>query len=231
MWLLLQLPDGEVIGVTTAHSLPGRTFRPLEFTPPGQPQPAASFSEQLIPPEVQRGSMTEDSALLKFDGIPDSSMVLYPDPRAHPEPGERLDLYSGLGDGSGGRRVHQGTVETVNFDSVWVRMDEPFDPRLMSGSPILGQHTGKVVGVATSMLVAPGPLRIGMNPIRAAIHAAGARRVSSASRPEQERRPDAEEAELDQRDNNPASLRSVHNARSKVFTMTDLRVHDRWNTH
>ncbi|MCA1789081.1 MAG: hypothetical protein LC667_04245 [Thioalkalivibrio sp.] len=115
--------------------------------------------------------MTGDLALLTPDAAPDPSIVLQPDPRGSPQLGERVSLYSGLGDGNAIQRVFEGTVERITPGGVWIRMDESFEPGLLSGSPVLSQHTAKVVGVTTAALVAPGPLRIGISPIRIAVDA------------------------------------------------------------
>lgn len=163
---MLELPNGEVIGVTTAHSLAGRNL-PMSFTMAGPGDPVATFSRLQVPPGQPRtgADMTVDYALLRPDVPPAPALVLRPDLRSAPQPGERVLLYSGLGDGRGGQRVLPGTVESVDGNGVWVRMDSIFDPGLMSGSPVLSQHTGRVVGMAIAMSWKPGVLSIGINPV------------------------------------------------------------------
>jgi hypothetical protein len=78
-------------------------------------------------------------------------------------------LYSGLGDGRGGQRILPGVVESVDQNGAWVRMDSVFDPGLMSGSPVLSQHTGRVVGMTIAMSWKPGALMIGLNPVGAMV--------------------------------------------------------------
>ncbi len=168
---LLALPNGEVIGVTTAHSLGEGNFYPMIFTPAGHTQPIATFRELYASPGRPRtgADMTIDYVLMRPDSRPDPSYILQPDPRGAPQPGERVSLYSGLGDGSGGQRIVHGTVESVGDDGAWIRMDEVFDPSTMSGSPIISQHTGHVIGMTIVMNWTPGVLRIGINPIGAIV--------------------------------------------------------------
>ena len=48
---------------------------------------------------------------------------------------------------------------------MWVLMDETFDPGMMSGSPLLSQHTGQVVGMAIAASPRGNRLTIGFHPI------------------------------------------------------------------
>jgi len=174
----LQLPDGDVIGVTTAHSLGGRNFAPMAFTTPGRDERVATFARLHAPPGQPRtgADMTIDYVLLRPDTPPPPAFVLHPDPRGSPQPGERVSLYSGLGDGQGGQRILPGTVESVDHNGAWVRMDSLFDPGLMSGSPLLSQHTGWVVGMTIAMNLKPGVLMIGINQVGAILNRAMADR-------------------------------------------------------
>jgi hypothetical protein len=164
---LLELQNGDVIGVTTAHSMGEGDFTRVVFTRAGHERPVAAFSELYVPrgrPATQ-SNMTTDYVLMKPEASPDPDLVLEPDPRGAPQPGERVSLHSGLGDGRGGERRLHATVESVDGSGAWLRMDEVFDSSLMSGSPVLSQHTGRVVGVTVFMHWIPDTLRIGINPI------------------------------------------------------------------
>jgi len=171
---LLRLPDDNVIGVTTAHSLGGGDFTLIGFTIAGRGESAATFTQVYVPLGRPRtgADMTIDYVLLRPDLPPDPAIVLRPDPRGAPQPGERVSLYSGLGDGHGGQAMFHGTVESVDENGAWLRMDDMFDPSLMSGSPVVSQHTGRVVGMVIMMNWMPGVLHIGVNPIGAIIDAA-----------------------------------------------------------
>lgn len=171
---LLELTGGDVIGVTTAHSLGPDIFHPVTYTPAGRDESVAQFDELYAPLGQPRtgADLTIDYVLMRPRSRPDPSLVLQPDPRGAPQPGERVLMYSGLGDGQGGQQVLPGTVESVDEDGAWIRMDDVFDPGLMSGSPVLSQHTGKVVGMIIVMNWIPGTLRIGVNPVKAIVEAA-----------------------------------------------------------
>jgi hypothetical protein len=171
---LLELPNGDVIGVTTAHSLGEGNFAPIVFAVAGSDRVVATFSTLHAPLGRPRtaADMTIDYVLMRPDSPPDATRVLRPDPRGAPQPGERVSLYSGLGDGRGGQRILHGTVESVDENGAWIRMDEVFDPSTMSGSPIVSRHTGQVVGMTIVMNWVPGTLRIGVNPIGAIVDAA-----------------------------------------------------------
>ena len=109
--------------------------------------------------------MTVDYVLLQADQPVDLGFVLTPDPRGAPQSGERVSLFSGLGDGHGGRRILEGTVQSVSDVAVWVLMDELFNPGLMSGSPFVSQHTGQVVGMTIAVNPRGGRLLLGVHPI------------------------------------------------------------------
>jgi len=171
---LLELPNGDVIGVMTAHSLGEGNFAPLSFVVAGRGDVVATFDTLYAPLGRPRtdSDLTVDYVLMQPDAPPDPAFVLRPDPRGSPQPGERVSLYSGLGDGRGGPRILHGAVERVDTGGAWIRMDELFDPGLMSGSPMISQHTGQVVGAVIVMSWVPGTLRIGINPIGEIVRAA-----------------------------------------------------------
>jgi hypothetical protein len=162
---LLALPSGDVIGVTTAHSLAGRPDRPLLFTLPLEPGTTVAT---FLPPLRARGrprtgdDLTVDYVLLDPQDPPAAAGVLQPDARGAPQPGERVWLYSGR-DG----RVLGATVESAGAQAVWVRLDAPENVGGMSGSPVLSAHTGQVVGMAVAVRMGVGVTWVGLNPISA----------------------------------------------------------------
>jgi hypothetical protein len=174
---LLRLPNGEIIGVTTAHSLyfsgwPGRALESVFFSLPGSAEAIVSFDAFYgRPGEVfTQYRFAKDYVLLKTTQPVDETLILDPDPRGAPQAGERVSLYSGLGDGAGEPRAWEGTITAVGPEAVWAQMDEQFDPGGMSGSPLLSQHTGQVVG----MVVSGGgsPVMLGFHPIGALVQKA-----------------------------------------------------------
>ena len=156
---LLELPSGEVIGVTTSHSLliinPDRAVSSIGLGINGDPQPSTESDTYYGPPGIPviGTNLAIDYVLLKLKN-PIPEMALSPDPRGMAQLGERITLYSGLGDGAGGPLVWEGTVYTVEENGVFALMDEAsLTPAGMSGSPVISQHTGKVVGMVIAGIV------------------------------------------------------------------------------
>jgi len=103
-----------------------------------------------------------DYALFVVNQAVDPAWVLQPDARGQAEPGERVWLHSGAGDGA---EVFGGVVYNVSARAVWVVMDEKFSPWGMSGSPFISAETAHVVGMAIVTGQQDGRLVIGMHPI------------------------------------------------------------------
>ncbi len=172
---LLRLEGGPVIGVTTAHSMgllggPPYLLQKVAFSVPGQPNVIMTFDRLYGPPGVplSNQNLTADYVLLKLpDPAPafDARLALVPDPRGAPEPGERVVLFSGLGDGQGNARPLRGSVLSVEPQAGWVVMDEAFDAGGMSGSPLVSEHTGQVLGMAMAVIYRRGHSMIGFHPI------------------------------------------------------------------
>jgi hypothetical protein len=168
---LLQLSDGQVVGVTTAHSVSiGDSDRPIERIALGLGDRADFVVEfdtfHGHPGRPRTGlDMTVDYVLLVPPQSLDASFVLTPDSRGAPQPGERVSLFTDMRSTNDGRRILEGTVQSVTERAVWVLTDSLFNPALMSGSPLVSQHTGQAVG----MLVAGTPRRtrllLGVHPI------------------------------------------------------------------
>ena len=169
---LFAASSGEVVGATTAHSLTlGSATHVLEsvaFRVAGQEQFAAEFSELHGLPGRARilgMDLTIDFVLLRPDQAVDPALVLEPDARGAPQAGERVVLYSGMGDEFGEAGEHEGSVLAVDELGAWIVMDEVFEPGLMSGSPVLSRHTGQVVGMALAATLRDGRLLLGIHPI------------------------------------------------------------------
>jgi hypothetical protein len=168
---LLLLESGAVVGVTTAHSVslgdPDHVVERIALRVAGRSEFVAEFDMLHGQPGIPRTGeeLTVDYVLLHADRPVDLVLCLVPDARGAPQPGERVSLVSGLGDGHGGRRVLEGTVQSVNDAAVWVLMDELFHPGMMSGSPFLSQHTGQVVGMAVAASPRRDRLLLGVHPI------------------------------------------------------------------
>ncbi len=168
---LLRLESGALVGVTTAHSVslgdPDHPVERIALRVAGRSESVAEFDTLHGQPGQPRTGedMTVDYVLLHAVRPVDPGLALAPDPRGAPQPGERVWLVSGLGDGQGGPRVLGGTVQSVDDTAVWVLMDELFHPGTMSGSPFLSQHTGQVVGMAVAASPRRDRLLLGVHPI------------------------------------------------------------------
>lgn len=175
---LLRLPNADVIGVTTKHSTGDRPFVPTVFTIADRDATVATFTKLYAPigHPFANGDLTTDYILMRPDAPPDPAIVLLPDPRSAPQPGERVSLFSGRGDGQGGQRILSGTVESAFPASAWIRIDGIFDPRGMSGSPVISQHTGQVVGMIVAASPRIGTIVIGIDPIGSIIDKAASNR-------------------------------------------------------
>ena len=164
---LLGLPNGDVIGVTTAHSVGPGNFPPIAFTTVNGGATVATFRELYAPLglPITGTVLTNDYILMIPESPPDAAVVLQPDPRGAPQPGERVLLYSGQGKPGS----EAGTVESVGPGGVWARMDHVFNPGGLSGSPVISQHTGRVVGMIVAASPRIGAIVIGISPIGAIV--------------------------------------------------------------
>ena len=113
-------------------------------------------------PRTLSMNLTIDYVLLSVPYRVLSAEVLEPDERGGPQAGERVVLYPGFGAEHGER---WGTVLESSSNGAWVVMDDAFEPGLMSGSPFVSLHTGKVVGMALAAGLREGHTVIGMHPI------------------------------------------------------------------
>jgi hypothetical protein len=171
---LMAGPDGRTtVGVTTAHSAtPGDPGHVLEWIKLRAVQPsgyALEFDTLYGMPGRARSSddLAVDYILLRPPGPVERRYVLQPDPRGAPQPGERVSLYKCVGGEAGRQHLLEGTVQSVDAVSVWVLMDAPFGLAEWSGSgsPLLSQHTGQVVGMLIAGMLRGRSLLLGMHPV------------------------------------------------------------------
>ena len=160
---IFRLPAGGTVAAAAAHSfdLAGK-LQSVEF----------SHEEHSIKLDVLHGlpgeprtlsmNLTNDYVLFSVHENDLLGEVLEPDERGIPQPGERIVLYPGFGAEHGER---WGTILESDRKGAWAIMDEAFDPGLMSGSPIVSFHTGRVVGMALAAGLREGHTVIGIHPI------------------------------------------------------------------
>jgi hypothetical protein len=168
---LLELEDGRVIGLTAAHNLfqgnPDRSLERIGLAVNGRSDLILDAETYFGPPGVpfEEQDFSADYVLLQADQA-DPAFILQPDERGLPQPGERITLFSGLGGGHGNPRPWQGTVLSADSKAVMLLMDwGRWNPAGMSGSPVISQHTGKVVGMTIAAGLRRTRWMIGINPI------------------------------------------------------------------
>lgn len=173
---LLRLANDIIIAVTTAHSVgdlgaDDNMVERIAFGQYGQPGHVVESDALYGQPGMPRwgDDMTIDYLLLQVNGPVDPALVLTPDPRGRPQPGEAVLLYSGRGDGV----ILGGTVQSVSMQAVWVLMDPTDNPNGMSGSPLISAHTGKVVGMAIATAPRADRFLMGFHPIDSIVEKAG----------------------------------------------------------
>ncbi|HSJ57489.1 MAG TPA: hypothetical protein VLC95_09930, partial [Anaerolineae bacterium] len=160
------LDSGQIVALTAAHTVAfGKRILPLTaiaFADPVTGETTAQLHTLLGKPgrRLAPDDLSIDYLLLVVDQAVDPALLLAADPRGGPQPGERVLLYSGVG----GHRL-AGTVQSAGERAVWVLMDEQFDPGQMSGSPLVSQHTGRVVAMVVAASPRRGALLIGGHPI------------------------------------------------------------------
>ncbi len=171
---LLVLPDGRVVGATAAHNLQlADAERPLETAELRIANGNTAERMQLSGLHGEPGqprrfglNLSKDHALLRPGSGAAQNLILEPDPRGGAQPGERILLIGGID----GER-HAGSVFQADARGIWCLMDGEFEPGLLSGSPVVSQHTGTVVGMAVAAGWREGRLVIGLHPIGALVEA------------------------------------------------------------
>ncbi len=160
---IFRLPAGGTVAAAAAHSfdLAGE-LQSVEF----------SHEEQSIELDVLHGvpgeprslsmNLTNDYVLFSVQEKESLGETLEPDERGFPQPGERIVLYPGFGAQNGER---WGTILESDRNGAWAIMDEAFEPGMMSGSPVVSFHTGRVVGMALAAGLREGHTVIGIHPI------------------------------------------------------------------
>ncbi|GMR10884.1 MAG: hypothetical protein BMS9Abin28_1708 [Anaerolineae bacterium] len=160
---IFRLPSGGTAAAAAAHSFDlARGLQSVRL----------SLDESSIQLEVLHGmpgeprtfsmNLTNDYVLFAVKEEDAPVVILEPDERGIPQPGERIVLYPGFGAENGKR---WGTILESDRNGAWAVMDEAFEPGMMSGSPIVSYHTGRVVGMAVAAGLREGHTVIGMHPI------------------------------------------------------------------
>jgi hypothetical protein len=144
--------DGEVLGVTSAHFMDfdGAALSSAGFALIGLPDVLAAFSHSYGPPgnagnEVT-GDLRPDFLLFAGEDVGTSHTVLELDPRSKPEIGEKVWFPNKDSGQDWGHRMLTGKVEEAEAEYSLVRLDNYITLTSQSGSPVISQRTGKVIG-------------------------------------------------------------------------------------
>lgn len=168
---LLRLSDGQIVGVTTAHSLalgnPDRPLQHIAFGVAGETDFVIEFDTLRGDPGRARtgDNLTVDYVLLQPSQPPEADMVLSPDPRGAPQPGERVWLVDSYRGANADELFLTGTVQSVSDTAVWMLMDGLFYPGMLSGTAFVSQHTGQAVGMLIAGSLRGHRLLLGAHPI------------------------------------------------------------------
>ena len=171
---------GRLIGVTTAHSVSFGAQPPLRWVAlveAGRSAPVLEADRLHGGPGTARSGedMAVDYVLLVVppDLNIDPGLIVQPDPRGLPQPGERVRVYTAV---SGQPRTFEGAISSVEARAIWAVMDDDFDPGGLSGSPVISRHTGRVVGMLIAATRRGGRLLLGLHPIGSLVQLAEAAR-------------------------------------------------------
>ncbi len=175
---IFQLPDNRLVGVTTAHSVSFGSLQRIALARSESTDRVIEADTLLGEPGVPRSGedMTVDYILLNVPSgySIDPALILQPDPRDLPQPGERVSLYTVQADLP---HIFEGAVLSAEPQAVWVVMDEVFEPSGLSGSPFISQYTGKVIGMAIATTHSGGKVLLGVHPIASLVAKAQAAKV------------------------------------------------------
>jgi hypothetical protein len=84
---------------------------------------------------------------------------LRPDERGQAQPGERVLVLSQ----APGAPRWPGVVIRSDAGAAWIQLDDAFDPRGLSGCPVVSQYTGRFIGMAVAGANRP-PVVMGLHP-------------------------------------------------------------------
>ncbi len=159
----VKTPKGEIIGATSIHFL-DFDEGPLESIAwlGADLEDIASSKKALGQPGIQPREQRDpdyhaDYMLFSLDAPPKIGTPLEFDDRASPraqtakEPGERLwfPVFDGAVKPDGIRWV-TGEVLAASPKAIKIQLDEPLELQGTSGTPVLSQETGKVIGVMSA---------------------------------------------------------------------------------
>jgi hypothetical protein len=146
-------PDGRVAAITSSHFLDmhGPALLEARWLDIRTQAPVATFKLSWGPPgagstDTPTLDLRRDYLLLPVQDRVPGDQVLELDPRAQPEVRERIWFPNKDKTAPLGYRVVTGTVVAADLKSISVMLDQPITLASQSGSPIISQATGRVIG-------------------------------------------------------------------------------------
>lgn len=153
---LAHSPTNEVVGVTSAHfiNFDGPTLIEAQWLEIPSYDSVLSFTHSLgRPGRAGRGTDHRTDYLI-LTGVRELELskrpILELDPRAHPDIGERVWLPNKNDVAPDGYVQVEGTVVETSETYATILFDEYFELQSQSGSPLISQQTGKVIGTLAS---------------------------------------------------------------------------------
>jgi hypothetical protein len=146
-------PDGRVAAVTSAHLIDpqGPTLLEARWLDSRTRVPVAILKQSWGPPgrggtDDPNYDLRSDYLLLPVEVMISPERILELDSRPLPDLRERVWFPNKDRNASPGYRIVNGTVAAVEVKYLTVILDQPIALSSQSGSPIISQVTGKVIG-------------------------------------------------------------------------------------
>lgn len=157
---LVKASNGKVIGVTSAHfiNFDGQLLKKAAWLDIQSKKPIARFSKSFGLPgdggstSVLKTDLRSDFLLLLADAEVPENLILQLDDRDLPAVGERVFLPNKDAKQANGFQIVAGQVKETHPEYIVVELDAPLKMQSQSGSPILSQVNGKVIGTLSRNL-------------------------------------------------------------------------------
>jgi len=154
---LVKTPDGEVVGVTSAHfvDFDAKALIKVDYMSVTNGRSVAAFDKLLgavgkgfeAGPGEELGDAGADFLLFTADNVPTGLRPLELDTRDRLEKREPVWLVNKDAMQPPGYELLEGYLHSADRDCVYAVFEPAFELRSQSGSPVISQRTGKVVGV------------------------------------------------------------------------------------
>lgn len=150
---IIRAPNGLMIGLTSAHFINfcGPQLIEVQWLDVKTGKPIARSLKSYGMPGYEGSydplDLRSDYFLLVVEGNLESQRVFELDNRSAVEVGERIWFPDKNVTANSGNRLIGGTLSKTSAEYLLVTLDESIDLQSRSGTPIISQHTGKVIGI------------------------------------------------------------------------------------